>query len=61
MLAALGNREIEIPDHIDMYFLNREAPASNKTSLECVLDVDKERIKLEKLAEELVMCTDDGK
>lgn len=59
MLAALGNREIEIPDHIDMYFLNREAPASNKTSLECVLDVDKERIKLEKLAEELVMCTDD--
>merc|ERR1711972_26238 len=59
MLAALGNREIEIPGHIDMYFLNREAPVSNKTSLECVLDVDKERIKLEKLAEELVMCTDD--
>lgn len=59
LLAALGNREVVIPDHIDMYFQNREAPASNKTALECVLDVDQERIKLEKLAEELSLCTDD--
>lgn len=59
LLAALGNREVTIPDHIDMYFQNREAPASNKTALECVLDVDQERIKLEKLAEELSLCTDD--
>lgn len=59
LLAALGNREVTIPDHIDMYFQNREAPASNKTALEAVLDVDQERIKLEKLAEELSLCTDD--
>jgi len=59
LLASLGNREVTIPDHIDMYFQNREAPASNKTALECVLDVDQERIKLEKLAEELSLCTDD--
>jgi len=59
LLAALGNREVTIPDHIDMYFQNREAPASIKTALECVLDVDQERIKLEKLAETLTTCTDD--
>jgi len=59
LLAALGNREVTIPDHIDMYFLNRECAASNKTALEAVLDVDQERIKLEKLAEELSLCTDD--
>ena len=34
LLKALGNREIPIPEHIDTYFLDREAPASNQTALE---------------------------
>jgi len=36
-------------------------PASDKTALQCVMEVDEERIRLEKLAEELVSCDDDGK
>jgi ATP-binding cassette subfamily F protein 2 len=58
LLAALGNREVPIPDHIDIYYLSREMPASDKTALQCVLEVDQERIRLEKLAEELSHCDD---
>lgn len=50
-----------IPDHIDIFHLTREMPASDKTALKCVMEVDEERIKLEKLAEELAHCEDDGK
>lgn len=35
-------------------------PASDKTALQCVMEVDEERVKLEKLAEELAHCEDDG-
>lgn len=59
LLAALGKREVPIPNHIDIFHLNREMPASSKTALECVMEVDEERIKLEKMAEELVACEDD--
>lgn len=59
LLAALGNREVPIPDHIDIYHLTREIPASDKTALECVMEVDEERVKLEKLADELAHCEDD--
>lgn len=55
----LGNREVPIPSHIDIFHLNREMPASSKTALECVMEVDEERIKLEKMAEELVANEDD--
>lgn len=48
-----------IPSHIDIFHLNREMPASSKTALECVMEVDEERIKLEKMAEELVANEDD--
>lgn len=34
-------------------------PASDKTALEAVMEADQERIRLEKLAEELVSLTDD--
>merc|ERR1711971_951140 len=54
-----GNREVPIQDHIDIYYLAREMPASEKTALECVMEADEERIKLEKLAEELATCEDD--
>merc|ERR1712018_1127697 len=46
-------------EHIDIYYLSREMPASEKTALEAVKEADEERIKLEKLAEELVHLEDD--
>jgi hypothetical protein len=61
LLAVLGNREVPIPEHIDIFHLTREMPASDKTALQCVMEVDEERIRLEKLAEELVSCDDEGK
>jgi len=61
LLAAIGNREVPIPDHIDIYHLTREIPASEKTALQCVMEVDQERIRLEKLADELALCEDDGR
>lgn len=36
-------------------------PASDKSALQCVMEVDEERVRLEKLAEALVACEDDGK
>lgn len=36
-------------------------PASEKSALQCVMEVDQERIRLEKLVDELIACTDDGK
>ncbi|ODM89436.1 ATP-binding cassette sub-family F member 2 [Orchesella cincta] len=59
LLAVCGNREVPIPDHIDIYHLTREIPASDKSALQCVMEVDEERIRLEKLAEELVQYEDD--
>lgn len=56
LLSVLGNREVPIPDAIDIFHLTREMPASTKTALECVMEVDEERVRLEKLAEELVEC-----
>ncbi|KAG8306266.1 ATP-binding cassette sub- F member 2 [Homalodisca vitripennis] len=59
LLAVLGNREVPIPDHIDIFHLTREMPASDKSALQCVMEVDQERVRLEKLADELVACEDD--
>jgi ATP-binding cassette subfamily F protein 2 len=59
LLAAIGKREVPIPDHIDIYHLSREIHPSSKSALETVLDVDQERARLEKLAEELVHSDDD--
>ncbi|OAD55974.1 ATP-binding cassette sub-family F member 2 [Eufriesea mexicana] len=59
LLAVLGNREVPIPNQIDIFHLTREMPASNKTALECVMEVDEDRIRLEKLAEELVECEEE--
>jgi len=59
LLAVLGNREVPIPDHIDIFHLTREMPASDKSALQCVMEVDQERVRLERLAEELVACEDD--
>lgn len=59
LLAVLGNREVPVPDHIDIFHLTREIPASDKSALLCVMEVDEERVRLEKLAEKLVACEDD--
>lgn len=59
LLAVLGNREVPVPDHIDIFHLTREIPASDKSALTCVMEVDEERVRLEKLAEKLVACEDD--
>uniref|UniRef100_A0AAV2L4C9 ATP-binding cassette sub-family F member 2 n=1 Tax=Knipowitschia caucasica TaxID=637954 RepID=A0AAV2L4C9_KNICA len=53
LLSAIGHREIPIPEHIDIYHLSREMAPSEKTALHCVMEVDEERIKLEKEAERL--------
>ncbi len=54
LLKALGNREVPIPEHIDIYFLDREIPATDMTALEAVMSVDLERQRLEKEAESLL-------
>merc|ERR1719223_1265862 len=59
LLAVLGNREVPIQEHIDIFYLDREVPASEKTALEAVMEADEERIRLEKLAEDLVTREDD--
>jgi len=59
LMAALGNREVPVQEHIDIFYLDREMPASEKTALQCVMEADQERIKLEKLAEELASSEDE--
>jgi len=53
LLSALSLKEVPVPDHIDTFFLRREMAASDKTALECVMEADEERHRLEKEAEEL--------
>lgn len=59
LLHAIYLRELAIPDHIDMFLLSREMAATEVPALKAVYDVDKERIMLEKWAEELATCEDD--
>ena len=60
MLAALARREVQIPDHIDSFLLRREMPPSDKTALESVIEVDEERIRLEREVENLSHRDDAG-
>lgn len=59
LFAAIAEREIPIPECIDIFYVSREMPASHKTALEAVKEVDSERIRLEKLADELATAEDD--
>ena len=61
LLSALGNREFPIPDHIDIYHLQREMAPSDQTAIECVMSVDAERVRLEHEAEHLAAINSDGK
>jgi hypothetical protein len=40
LLKAIAARDIPIPDHFDIYLLDREIPASDMTALEAVMSVD---------------------
>lgn len=39
MLTAIGQRELPIPDHIDIFHLTEEYPATDKSALEAVTEV----------------------
>jgi len=54
MLKSIANRELPIPDHMDLYLLDREIAASDMTALEAVLSVDEEKARLERETELLV-------
>ena len=60
MFASIAAREIPLQDHIDVFYLTREMPASEKSALQCVMEVDQERVTLEKLAEHLAAQGDQG-
>jgi ATP-binding cassette, subfamily F, member 2 len=54
LLKSLAAREVPIPNHIDIYYLDREVEASDISALDCVKSVDKERLVLEKEADQLM-------
>ncbi|XP_073237050.1 ATP-binding cassette sub-family F member 2-like [Porites lutea] len=60
MLETIGNRDIPIPSHIDIFHLKNEIEASDKTALQCVMEVDEERMRLEAEAAELTKLGDEG-
>jgi ATP-binding cassette, subfamily F, member 2 len=59
-MQAIYLREMPIPDHIDMFLVSREMAAVDSSALQAVINVDKERIILEKQAEELATYDDEG-
>ena len=54
ILCSKLNHELLMVD-----LTSREMPASQKTALEAVMEADQERIKLEKLAEELALIEEE--
>lgn len=54
MLKAIGARAVPIPSSIDLFFLSEEVePSDTLTALDAVMEVDEERLRLEKHAEDL--------
>ena len=53
LLRAIGAGEVPIPSHIDVYHLEREAEASDKTPLQCVLECAAEKQRIEAEIDEL--------
>ncbi|GFH24819.1 ATP-binding cassette, sub-family F, member 2, partial [Haematococcus lacustris] len=54
-LQCLANREVPIPDHMDLYHLRTEAEPSDRTALEAVIDhVRQEMERLQKLEEHIM-------
>jgi ATP-binding cassette, subfamily F, member 2 len=52
-MKAIAARAIPIPDSLDIYFLDREYPATDITALEAVMESNDEIAKLERRAEAL--------
>lgn len=44
-LKCLANREVPIPDHIDIYFLSEEAPPSPLSALQSVVKMGEDEVK----------------
>lgn len=59
VLQAIFNKEMPIPESVDMYLVSREMPASEVTALQAVVDVDSVRKDLEHLAEQLASQPDE--
>ncbi|ORX94057.1 P-loop containing nucleoside triphosphate hydrolase protein [Basidiobolus meristosporus CBS 931.73] len=58
-LKALGNREVPIPPHVDIYLLSEEAAPSEYSAVEAVIKNAEDEVKrLEKQVEELLMDED---
>ena len=60
LMSVIGNRELPIPTHIDIYHLSHEAAPTPQTALDCVMEVDSVRVQLEREAEELALSHSDG-
>lgn len=55
LLQALANREVPIPDHIDIYYLDTEVDPSDRTALQTVVDLmEAEVSRLEMMADNLL-------
>ena len=54
MMKSIASRDIPIPPHIDIYFLQEGVPATELTALESVLEEARKEVeRLEKMAEDL--------
>lgn len=58
-MQALSLRELPIPDHFDIFHLTNEIEPTTKTALECVMEVNQEKARLEKEADSLAHRSDD--
>ena len=58
-MEALSQRELPIPKHFDIFHLTNEIDPSDKTALECVMEVNEERHLLEIEADQLASRQDD--
>ena len=44
LLKAIAAREVPVPDHVDIYMVDREIAGSDMTALEAVMSVDEEKV-----------------
>jgi ATP-binding cassette subfamily F protein 2 len=54
-LSVLANREVPIPDHLDLYHLSEEVAPTDRTALETVVDYIKDEISRLNKLEEYIM------
>eukprot|EP00882_Tetradesmus_deserticola_P006325 GHRQ01006654.1.p1 GENE.GHRQ01006654.1~~GHRQ01006654.1.p1 ORF type:complete len:528 (+),score=237.91 GHRQ01006654.1:258-1841(+) len=54
-LEAIANREVPIPEHLDIYHLHQEAEPSDRTALEAVIDHIREEMNRLHAQEEAIM------